>query len=210
VQKIPLVMPSPALRKWLDTQPAIRTLFNDLTNMLRRRKIRGPDQCARETLVFLKHVLGKVRGNAQDMMDHVHAVGAALMEARPMELAVGNILRRVLFIIREEFASKLAEEAKEKDDDDDEDDDEDDDDDERDDDGPGGFSGDRASARSRGASTTSTFSMQPSLSGVLSLGGQLDYTTPVRNLMSNIMGQVLSRACVLVVMELHGERLGIV
>ena len=34
-----------------------------------------------------------------------------MTEARPMELAVGSIVRRVLFIIREEFATKLAEEA---------------------------------------------------------------------------------------------------
>jgi translation initiation factor eIF-2B subunit beta len=33
------------------------------------------------------------------------------MDARPMELAIGNIVRRVLFIIREEFATKLAEDS---------------------------------------------------------------------------------------------------
>jgi len=67
-------MSSLELRKWLDTQPTIRTLFQDLILALRRRKIRGPDSCARETLVFLKKMLGGVRWqHTQDMMDHVHA-----------------------------------------------------------------------------------------------------------------------------------------
>jgi hypothetical protein len=87
-------------------------------------------------------------------------VGAALIEARPMELSIGNIVRRVLFIIREEFGSKLAEESKESAD--------------------GGYEANAA------------YTMQPSLEGSLANASSAlpDYTVPVKNLMSNIMGQV--------------------
>ena len=91
---------------------AIKRQFQDLTNQLRRRKIRGPDQCARETLLLLKRILGTVKwSNTKHMMDSVKAVGAALVDARPMELTIGNIVRRVLLIIRENFAAAVSAEA---------------------------------------------------------------------------------------------------
>jgi len=79
-----------------------------------------------------------------------------------MELAIGSIVRRVLFIIREEFKAerdKADREAVE-----------------------GGASS--------GRSSPSNASMQPSLSGVLASSHGSDYTAPVKNLLSNVMSQV--------------------
>jgi len=84
----------------------------------------------------------------------------ALSEARPMELAVGSIVRRVLFIIREEFATKLAAEEALK---------------------TGGS----------GSGSGVPYSMQQSLTGALSSkGGEVDYTLPLKGMMSSIMGSV--------------------
>ena len=98
------------LDEWLNTQPQFHTQFQDFLMLLKRRKIRGPDRCARETLLLLKKMLGSCRwSHTQEMMDYVREVGVALMDARPMELAIGSMVRRVLYIIREEFASSVIE-----------------------------------------------------------------------------------------------------
>lgn len=47
--------------------------------------------------------------NAAELMAIVKRVGKALIEAQPLELVIGNIVRRILFIIREEHANKLKE-----------------------------------------------------------------------------------------------------
>jgi translation initiation factor eIF-2B subunit beta len=41
------------------------------------------------------------------MMKSVRALGRELMAASPAELVIGNIIRRVLYIIREEYSQKL-------------------------------------------------------------------------------------------------------
>ena len=104
---------------------------------------------------MLKRMLGSYRWtNTAMMMEYIRAAGAALMDARPMELAIGNIVRRVLYIIRKEYAKRLAEESEEA---------------------GGGVA----------------YAMQPSLEGALAnKAAAPDYSIPVKNIMSNIMGQV--------------------
>lgn len=46
---------------------------------------------------------------AAELMRIVKRVGKALIDAQPLELVIGNIVRRILFLIREEHASKLRE-----------------------------------------------------------------------------------------------------
>lgn len=41
--------------------------------------------------------------------NHMDNATQALVEAQPLELVIGNIVRRILFIIREEHAAKLSE-----------------------------------------------------------------------------------------------------
>lgn len=82
-------------------------------------------------------------------------MGRGLSRARPMELAIGNIVRRILFIIREEFASRLAAETRQS------------------------------------ASDWNSYSMQPSLGGVLaSVDDTLDYSVKLNGLMEVIMTEV--------------------
>lgn len=141
------------LNEWLKEGSHVYVQFHEFKDLLRRRKIRGSDRCSKETLLLIKRMLGTCKvQNTQQMMDNIRAVGVVLMDARPMELAIGNIVRRVLFFIREEFASRVAEEY------------------------PSG---------------AVFHTMQPSLDGILAdRSGPPDYTLPVKNLMSNIMGSV--------------------
>jgi Initiation factor 2 subunit family len=59
---------------------------------------------------LLRNTVGACKwATAAQLMEVVRAVGRELIAAKPSELAVGNVVRRVLFVIREEYASKLRE-----------------------------------------------------------------------------------------------------
>ncbi len=105
--------------------------MDDDGNSLQRRKVLGSLQCAKMTIDLLKYVspgnsffvhphsltqpnkrtvMGTCRwATAAELMGIVKRVGKALIEAQPLELVIGNIVRRILFVIREEHAAKLQE-----------------------------------------------------------------------------------------------------
>ncbi|KAK6435005.1 GCD complex subunit gcd7 [Oleoguttula sp. CCFEE 5521] len=78
-----------------------------LVSLLQRRQIRNSRQCALATAHLLLRVIGAERvRDVQVLIKRVRSVGRRLISAQPREMAVGNIVRRVLGIIRE-----VAEEA---------------------------------------------------------------------------------------------------
>ncbi|OQN99113.1 hypothetical protein B0A48_14974 [Cryoendolithus antarcticus] len=78
-----------------------------LVSLLQRRQIRNSRQCALATAHLLLRVIGQERvRDVQVLIKRVRSVGRRLISAQPREMAVGNIVRRVLGIIRE-----VAEEA---------------------------------------------------------------------------------------------------
>ncbi|GAB2267497.1 hypothetical protein Dimus_002480 [Dionaea muscipula] len=89
--------------------PDVQALVNDYVNKLRRRKIEGSQTTARLTAELLRSVISQQRvpytNQAGALIDAVRAVGVQLIAANPIELAVGNIVRRILHIIREEDLS---------------------------------------------------------------------------------------------------------
>jgi translation initiation factor 2B subunit (eIF-2B alpha/beta/delta family) len=81
-----------------------------LSVSLKRRQVSGPYACAKATMELLRNTVGACKwATAAQLMEVVRAVGRELIAAKPSELAVGNVVRRVLFVIREEYASKLRE-----------------------------------------------------------------------------------------------------
>ncbi|KAJ6713971.1 TRANSLATION INITIATION FACTOR EIF-2B SUBUNIT BETA [Salix viminalis] len=72
-------------------------------------KIEGSQATARQAAELLRSVISQQRvpytNQAGALIDAVRAVGEQLIAANPVELAVGNIVRRVLHIIREENLS---------------------------------------------------------------------------------------------------------
>lgn len=89
--------------------PDVQSLVNDFVNKLKKRKIEGSQATARQTAELLRSVISQQRipytNQAAALIDAVKAVGEQLIAANPVELAVGNIVRRVLHIIREEDLS---------------------------------------------------------------------------------------------------------
>ncbi|KAL5663837.1 hypothetical protein ACJX0J_023945, partial [Zea mays] len=76
-------------------------------------KVEGSHAVARQTAELLRsvvsqHRMGSSANQAATLADAVRAVGEQLIAANPIELAVGNIVRRVLHIIKEEDISSTA------------------------------------------------------------------------------------------------------
>ncbi|PSS24327.1 Translation initiation factor eIF-2B subunit beta like [Actinidia chinensis var. chinensis] len=89
--------------------PDAHALVNDFVIKLRKRKIEGSKATAKQTAELLRSVISQQRiphiNQSGALIDAVKGVGEQLIAANPVELAVGNIVRRVLHIIREEDLS---------------------------------------------------------------------------------------------------------
>ncbi|XP_043714281.1 translation initiation factor eIF-2B subunit beta [Telopea speciosissima] len=89
--------------------PDTQTIVNDFVIKLKRRKVEGSQATAKQTAELLRSVISQQRvphtNQAGALIEAVKAVGEQLIAANPVELAVGNIVRRVLHIIREENVS---------------------------------------------------------------------------------------------------------
>ena len=71
--------------------------------LLKRRQIAGPEACALATVNILLQVVAKGRwADVDQLMDNVQRVGRKLVATQPRELVIGNIVRRVLRLIRDE------------------------------------------------------------------------------------------------------------
>ncbi|KAM3708321.1 hypothetical protein ACJW31_02G088400 [Castanea mollissima] len=84
----------------------VQGLVNELVSKLRRRMVEGSSATARLTAELLRSVISQSKlpttNQPAALIDAVRDVGEKLIAANPIELAVGNIVRRVLHIIREE------------------------------------------------------------------------------------------------------------
>ncbi|KAF3790317.1 Translation initiation factor eIF-2B subunit beta [Nymphaea thermarum] len=89
--------------------PDVQSAVNELALKLKRRQIEGSHACAKETATLMRSVVSYHRishtNPAASLVEAVKAVGTELIAANAVELAVGNIVRRVLHIIREEDLS---------------------------------------------------------------------------------------------------------
>ncbi|KAL9131046.1 MAG: hypothetical protein Q9217_000932 [Psora testacea] len=74
-----------------------------LVSLLKRRQISGSRKCAEATAFLLRRVLESFGdGDISELLENVREVGQRLMAAQPREPAVGNVVRRVLGLIRVE------------------------------------------------------------------------------------------------------------
>lgn len=68
-----------------------------------RRQIKGSESCAIATAQLLLQIVAKDRWNDVDqLISRIQLVGKKLVTAQPRELVIGNIVRRVLGLIRDE------------------------------------------------------------------------------------------------------------
>uniref|UniRef100_A0A672H1S4 Translation initiation factor eIF2B subunit beta n=1 Tax=Salarias fasciatus TaxID=181472 RepID=A0A672H1S4_SALFA len=67
--------------------------------------LRGSGETARETTALLRKIIAQARwSSAGDLMEIIRKEGRRMTAAQPSETTVGNMIRRVLKIIREEYA----------------------------------------------------------------------------------------------------------
>ena len=69
--------------------------------------------CKRTAEIMRLMVTNQKHTDAAALIDEVRAVGHKLQQAKPSELAIGNIVRRVLHIIREEVQQEASEAGEE-------------------------------------------------------------------------------------------------
>ena len=81
--------------------PNPQTLTQD--SLFKRRHIRDSKACATTTAYLLRRVIEAVKvTDVAKIIETVQQVGQRLIAAQPRELAIGNLVRRVLGVIREE------------------------------------------------------------------------------------------------------------
>ncbi|KAG6421815.1 hypothetical protein SASPL_118372 [Salvia splendens] len=89
--------------------PDVHSLVNEFVIKLQKRQIEGSKTTAKLTAELLRSFISQLRlphsNQAGALIDAVKEVGEKLITAKPVELAVGNVVRRVLHIIREEDLS---------------------------------------------------------------------------------------------------------
>ncbi|KAF2840605.1 translation initiation factor eIF-2B subunit beta [Patellaria atrata CBS 101060] len=91
----------PSFLRSLKANP-VETSIENLISLLKRRQIQNSRSCAIATTQLFLRVVGEFRGrDVEKLLQRVKDVGRRLTAAQPREMAVGNIVRRVLDLVRE-------------------------------------------------------------------------------------------------------------
>lgn len=78
-------------------------MLADWFSLLKRRQVHNSRPCALATAYLLRRVVETFKfTDVSKLIERVQQVGQRLISAQPRELAIGNIVRRVLGVIREE------------------------------------------------------------------------------------------------------------
>ncbi|CAK7274261.1 GCD complex subunit gcd7 [Sporothrix epigloea] len=108
---------APSLDAFLNALPplSLETAIEQACSLLKRRQIRGPEACALVTAHVLAQVVAKSKWSDVDqLLDRVYQTGRRLVDAQPQELVLGNILRRIQRLIRDEAATDRTDERDEQ------------------------------------------------------------------------------------------------
>lgn len=73
---------------------------------LKQGNVNGSYNVAHQTLYWLRNIISQAKwNNISELMTHVREEGKRMMDSQPAEATIGNMIRRVLKVIREEHAS---------------------------------------------------------------------------------------------------------
>ncbi|SCU90505.1 LADA_0F04588g1_1 [Lachancea dasiensis] len=87
----------------------INVVIASFIDRLKRRQISGSYQVSLETLQLLKRFVSAARWSSiDDLIAQLRELGTRLGKAQPTEFTCGNIIRRVLALIRDEVEEELA------------------------------------------------------------------------------------------------------
>ncbi|KAK8115180.1 hypothetical protein PG999_007249 [Apiospora kogelbergensis] len=96
---------APTLDKFLDTLKSrpLEASIESLVSLLKRRQIQGSEPCALATAhILLQVVVMDKYTDVNQLLARIQGVARRLVAAQPRELVIGNIVRRVLGLIRDE------------------------------------------------------------------------------------------------------------
>ncbi|CAK7201004.1 GCD complex subunit gcd7 [Sporothrix eucalyptigena] len=106
---------APTLDALLHAQLPLEATIEQACSLLKRRQIRGPEPCALATAFVLGQVVSKSKWSDVDqLLDRVFQTGRKLIDAQPQELVLGNIVRRVMGLIRDEAATDRTDEREDQ------------------------------------------------------------------------------------------------
>ena len=104
---------APTLDSFLHAHPPqhFEATIEQACSLLKWRQVRGPEPCA----LLMAHVLAQVVAKSKwsdvdQLLDRVFQTGRKLVDAQPQELVLGNIVRRVQGLIRDEAATDRTDE----------------------------------------------------------------------------------------------------
>ena len=98
------------LQAILDNNLTIKADLNTIITGLRRKQISGSHQCAKATIEVVRSILSRYNfKSTEQLIRIVRGLGQELTAAAQSEFTIGNLIRRVLFIIREEHVSQIKE-----------------------------------------------------------------------------------------------------
>jgi translation initiation factor eIF-2B subunit beta len=84
----------------------------DFCDRLRTRRVDGSLGAAKGTAELLRQLVASSRrADPRALLEDIRAAGVAIQLAKPTELAIGNVVRRVLHIVREEMGEEEEGEA---------------------------------------------------------------------------------------------------
>jgi len=93
----------------------VRKQCEEIVRKLKRSQINSSYDAALVTAELLKLLVDNNEwSSAKSLIEEVKIIAYILVDAKPEELVIGNITRRVLFIIREEYSNLKEEKSKEK------------------------------------------------------------------------------------------------
>lgn len=89
---------------------ALFALMDTFSMKLRRGQIKGSSNVATHTAELMRNIVASARkgDTAQNLMDSVRKAGRHLVQAHPLDMVIGNVVRRVLYFIREEYVAKFS------------------------------------------------------------------------------------------------------
>ena len=94
------------LVKWLAHWPSVASQLKLICEALRRKQLHGAHVCAKAALELLRTMVGTCKFHSTYHLIHaVRAVAKEVQAAAPSEFTIGNIARRVLFMVREEYGN---------------------------------------------------------------------------------------------------------
>ncbi|XP_046440729.1 translation initiation factor eIF-2B subunit beta-like [Daphnia pulex] len=83
----------------------IEGIIETFTNNLKQRKFKGSRDLALNSVQLWKKIIGQMKWqNARELMDTIKRIGKDLAETAPSETVIGNMTRRMLKIVRDEYA----------------------------------------------------------------------------------------------------------